>query len=823
MMSRVAFSRAVVVAQAIAISLLPVVAAPAAAAASVSISVDGSQKFQTMTSLGVDINANSWDGGNLTPALDMLVDQNGSQTFRVVIDMTDWEARNDDSDPNTFNWNYYDPIYSGQVSFDTQYAGSNFANLWHTIDYLHAKGIPDSQIMLSFMGPGPSWMGGASLDATHEDEWVEEVLSAAYYGYTHGHTFGLFSPDNEEDISHNEGVTMSSTLYADAMNRLAGRMNALGMDHVMLVGPETCCSFDPTPMMSYPTLMGKLAHFDLHDYTGSTQGAAAQIAGSGKDFWMSEYNQFDQSFNLLGQGAAGLMVWEAYDSVFNHAVLNDLGSAPGNDSYGNTALIGYDKNTKTYTPRNSFYQFAQLFRFVPIGAVRVAASSDDTAVHAVAFLDPASSRFTLVGENTSPSSQTIGVSLKNLMSPPSTVTYYQTNSNDDMARGSDVAVSGGVALVTVPGGTVFTLTGLGALDTAPPPAPPAAPANLTATGGVSSVSLHWTTPADSGGVTQYNVYRSSTPGLTPSSSNKIGQSTTTSYTDEGLAAGDYFYVVTAQDAAGNISDASNEASAVVTADTQPPTVSITSPTGATVSGTTSLTASATDDVGVAGVQFQLDDANLGPELTAEPYTYSWDTTATSNGPHVLVAFARDAAGNTISSSPVAVTVSNAANTLLLGAATVQGLADSNPTGDAEAFTYVAAASGSARTLSFYVDSGSAATTLEVGVYADSGGRPGTLLTSGTISSPKSAAWNTAILSSNPTLSAGTRYWIGLLGTGGQLNYRDGATGSCSQSNSASGLTSLPPTWSTGIAWPTCDLSAYVSSVSVTAGASVPVA
>ena len=335
------------------------------------------------------------------------------------------------------------------------------------------------------------------------------------------------------------------------------------------------------------------------------------------------------------------------------------------------------------------------------------------------------------------------------------------------------------------------------------------------------MSLNWTAPADTNGVTQYNVYRSSTSGLTPSSSNKIGQSTTTSYTDEGLAAGDYFYVVTAQDAAGNVSAASNEAPAVVTADTQPPTVTITSPTtGATVSGTISLTASATDDVGVAGVQFQVDGADLGPELTAAPYTYSWDTTATSSGPHVLVAIARDAAGNTISSAAVAVVVSNAASALLLGADTVQGLADTNPAGMAETFKYVATASGSARTLNFYVDSASAATTLEVGVYSDSGGRPGTLLTSGTISSPTSAAWNTATLSSSPTLTAGTTYWIGLLGTGGQLNYRDGATGSCSESNSASALTSLPATWSSGITWPTCDLSAYVSSASGATATSV---
>src|SRR5439155_1146163 len=81
-----------------------------------------------------------------------------------------------------------------------------------------------------------------------------------------------------------------------------------------------------------------------------------------------------------------------------------------------------------------------------------------------------------------------------------------------------------------------------------------------------------------------------------------------------------------------------------TADTTSPTVSVTSPTaGATVTGTITVMANASDDVGVAGVQFKLDGAPLGTEDTVVPYTAVWDTTATSAGPHTLTAVARDAA------------------------------------------------------------------------------------------------------------------------------------------------------------------------------------
>ena len=77
-----------------------------------------------------------------------------------------------------------------------------------------------------------------------------------------------------------------------------------------------------------------------------------------------------------------------------------------------------------------------------------------------------------------------------------------------------------------------------------------------------------------------------------------------------------------------------------------PTVTITAPAGgATVAGVVTVTANASDNVGVTGVQFKLDGANLGAEDTAAPYTVDWDTVASTNGTHVLSASARDAAGN----------------------------------------------------------------------------------------------------------------------------------------------------------------------------------
>ncbi|MRN52715.1 discoidin domain-containing protein [Paenibacillus monticola] len=98
--------------------------------------------------------------------------------------------------------------------------------------------------------------------------------------------------------------------------------------------------------------------------------------------------------------------------------------------------------------------------------------------------------------------------------------------------------------------TVTEFAGSGAGDTAAP----STPANLTATSASSSqINLSWTASTDNVGVTAYEIYRNG---------NLIGTSTTTTFNDTGLtAATAYSYTVKAKDAVGNLSAASNTATA----------------------------------------------------------------------------------------------------------------------------------------------------------------------------------------------------------------------------------------------------------------------
>ncbi|MVN86410.1 carboxypeptidase regulatory-like domain-containing protein [Deinococcus sp. HMF7620] len=109
------------------------------------------------------------------------------------------------------------------------------------------------------------------------------------------------------------------------------------------------------------------------------------------------------------------------------------------------------------------------------------------------------------------------------------------------------------------------------------------------------------------------------------------------------------YTATAYDAAGNKASASFEVTVNIT-DVTAPTVTLSAaPNPVTAAGTTTLTATATDDVGVAKVEFYEGATKLGEDTTA-PYTLPVVLNAVQNGKKTYTATAYDAAGNKTSAS-----------------------------------------------------------------------------------------------------------------------------------------------------------------------------
>ncbi|MGH2853744.1 MAG: choice-of-anchor R domain-containing protein [Solirubrobacteraceae bacterium] len=173
---------------------------------------------------------------------------------------------------------------------------------------------------------------------------------------------------------------------------------------------------------------------------------------------------------------------------------------------------------------------------------------------------------------------------------------------------------------------------------------------------------------------------------------------------------------------------------------------------------------------------------------------------------------RHSSGKTAAVRPASATHTPTAapSALLLGDEAVEPQRDSLSAGEAEALPFQALTSGLTGAVHVYVDSHSSARTLIVGLYANAGGHPGALLTSGAAAFPTARAWNTASVAP-VQLASGSTYWLAVLGTGGTLRYRDRANGPCKAETSAqTGLGALPASWSTGAVYSTCPISAYLT-------------
>ncbi|MFL5797024.1 MAG: Ig-like domain-containing protein [Actinomycetota bacterium] len=188
----------------------------------------------------------------------------------------------------------------------------------------------------------------------------------------------------------------------------------------------------------------------------------------------------------------------------------------------------------------------------------------------------------------------------------------------------------------------------GALGDSPPSRPDLL---LSPTGTATHTDLSWTASADDRGVTGYDVFRNN---------RRIARVTSTSYTDP--IGGCHEYYVQAVDGDGSLSPPSPRVwflgPTSPSSDTSPPSASVDSPSdGSTASGTTTVAASASDDVAVTRVELYVDGV-LAATTSSSPFSFPWDTTTVPDGTHSLYVRAYDAARNYGTAGVVSVTVDN---------------------------------------------------------------------------------------------------------------------------------------------------------------------
>ena len=178
---------------------------------------------------------------------------------------------------------------------------------------------------------------------------------------------------------------------------------------------------------------------------------------------------------------------------------------------------------------------------------------------------------------------------------------------------------------------------------------PAAGATVSGTVGIAFSA------ADNVGVTAITVTAGSSTVCS-----LAGTATACSWNTTLVSNGAYAITVTARDNAGNVQSAIANVN-VTNLDVQKPTVNILAPAaGATVTGTTVITFTTTDNVGVTGITVIAGSSTLCT-LAGTATSCSWNTVQLANGAYTITVTARDAAGNSLAVAR-SVTVSNADKT-----------------------------------------------------------------------------------------------------------------------------------------------------------------
>jgi hypothetical protein len=325
-------------------------------------------------------------------------------------------------------------------------------------------------------------------------------------------------------------------------------------------------------------------------------------------------------------------------------------SSPYTFSWNTTALANgsYTLSAKAYDAANNIGQSS---------TVTVTVNNPDTTAPTVSITAPANSA-TVSGtvSVTASASDNVGVSkvefyVNNVLQKTDTSSPYTFSWNTTaLANGSYTLSAKAYDTANNIGQSSTVTVTVNNPDTTAPTVSITAPANSATVSGTVSVTA---SASDNVGVSKVEFYVNNVLQTTDTAS-----PFTFSWNTTTLANGSYTLSATAYDAVNNIGQSSTVTVTVNNLDTTVPTVSITAPANnATVNGTVSVTASASDNVGVSKVEFYVNNV-LQATTTSAPFTFSWNTTALANGSYTLSAKAYDAANNIGQSSTVTVTVNN---------------------------------------------------------------------------------------------------------------------------------------------------------------------
>ena len=457
------------------VSLSLLAFAPVSAAQAPRITLDPNQRYQFIDGFGVNFNG-SYFRESQKPLIDMLIDDLGATIFRLdPYGLINWEAANDNDDPNVMNWEYYNDRYS-IPAFEASWAAARYLNSRGIRPFLTLSGIPPDW-MLDTKGPPthkvcreqPSGKPD-HLKASMYEEFAETVVSLAEYARTRARIdYEYFSPLNETDCYPAEGPRVDPDEMPRVLGAIARRMRKEGLGDVKLVVADQARITNDyiTPILHSADLMSQVGVFSFHTYGADSVGPQVERVRASEyphvRVWLTEYgdlNDLDRSaanewknFSLaatrraltaLNQGASAALFWDAYDNYHEH--------------YPRLTFYGLVQNVDhIYSAKKRYYAAKQLYRFVRPGSQRIAVSPGSTGLVVSAFRNGKKNSLTVVGLKQA------GPERVQLQVPEGghdlLWSLYQTTRELNCVKTDMLSEKNGVVEFALPDEAIFTLVG----------------------------------------------------------------------------------------------------------------------------------------------------------------------------------------------------------------------------------------------------------------------------------------------------------------------------------------------------------------------------
>jgi hypothetical protein len=380
------------------------------------------------------------------------------------------------------------------------YGSPVFAECWDTFRHLAAKG---ADVHLNVSGRIPAaWAGADGQTLVDFEAYAEMAASLAKWALEkEGLRFTRFAPFNETNLGFPEGPKVRDADVLPAVRAVAKRMDAAGLGDVKLV---VACDAPPVamgrfaPLLEAPDLVGRVAAFSTHTYGDGDEGdatpvwydgeseraalakAVAASPHEGASLWMTEYGDLDQTgliewqfawrsarrlMRMLADGFHAAIAWDAFDNLHEH-----------DGVWATYGLLRTDRQTWSCAPKKRYFAAKQVYRFVRPGWNRVEVAlppRDPKDVYAgwhdpmrhvrlLAFTSPDGEDVTLVGMSRVEGDVALEVVLHGLAQGASgkPLSYYRTTRTEDARLVEEKVAASGALRISVPEGSIFTLTTL---------------------------------------------------------------------------------------------------------------------------------------------------------------------------------------------------------------------------------------------------------------------------------------------------------------------------------------------------------------------------